>query len=446
MNNSLISQLLENNLESNNYRTWQAITILLILIIPVTSFMKLKGWTSEAMTVESIVGVTVLSSVILLVLYRVIQRYGKHSWTKWLMIIAIFSIFVSFRTIAYNAIETHAIFYLTIILAVFYFDYKLVLFATVLCIVGDYFLLLLHPPSIPPGVSAVGQGIRYLDYLWAGLAAALGTRAMRQLLVLSTELKTANDRLQEDIEKERQLERVLKDFIAAVSHELKTPLGIVQGYAEAVRDSINPHKQQEYMNIIVDETKNMGGLITNMLDLSQLENGFVVLHQHEFCLDDLTDQVLQRFEIIIAEKGLKVSIVRDYNSLWVYGDEAKIALCLVNLISNALQQTLEHGGIKVTYADQEDQVVFSIVNEGHIDPEDLDKIWLPFYRTEKSRSKEHGGTGLGLTITRHILDLHGSSYGVENTDQGVRFYFSLLKRKALGVIQPNIMDIPTHLN
>lgn len=433
-------------MESNNYRALKAITFLLILIIPVTSVMKLNGWTSPSMTLDSIVRVTLFSGVILLILYRVIRRYGKHSWTKWLVILSIFAIFVSFRAIAYNAQETHAIFYLTIILAVFYFDYRLVLFATGLCIAGDYLLLYFRPPTVPHGVSEVAQGIRYLNYLWAGLAAAFGTYAMRQLLALSTELKSANDRLQEDIEKERQLERVLKEFIAAVSHELKSPLGLVQGYAEAVLDGLNPQKHQEYMGVIIDETRNMGELITNMLDLSQLENGFVSIKPHVFSLDALTEKVLQRFSIMIAEKNLAVAVSGDSSPVWVMGDEAKIALCLVNLISNALQQTPEGGWIEITIEHRQDSAVFMIENEGHIAEENLVRIWRPFYREEKSRSKEYGGTGLGLSITRHIFELHHSAYGVENTDRGVRFHFSLFPGEEPEVPVSGITEIPIHLS
>lgn len=428
MNNTMIARLLEYNTAHNNQRVMQATFFLLILIIPVTVFMKLQGWTTSGLTIQSILIVTLYGTVVLLLLNLVLKRYGKNAWTKWLVMVAIWSIFLSFRSSAYHAGETHALMYLIIILSIFYFDYKLVLFATFLCIFGDYLLLLRYPHSMPPGGTILGQGIRYLNYLWSGLAAALGTRAMHQLLHVSTELKSANDLLQQDIENERRMEQVRKEFIAAVSHELKSPLSIVQGYAEAVKDGVKPHKQAEYMDTIIDETRNMGELISNMLDLSQLENGYIKLNQHAFAIDDLADEILHRLQKILEEKKLNVVIQKRGSSLQVWGDRAKIELCMLNLISNAIQHTPAVGTITIAFQERDQQVEFSVENVGTpIGEADLAKIWLPFYRTEKSRSKEFGGTGLGLTITAKILDLHQGQYGVENTDNGVRFYFCLQK-------------------
>lgn len=427
INNSIITRLLENNTAHNNQRVMQTILILLILIIPVTLFMKFRGWTSPDLSVASILKVSLYSTVVLILLNQIVKHYGKHAWTKWLVMLAISSIFLSFRSIAYHAVETHALMYLVIILSVFYFDYKLVLFATFLCIAGDYILILRYPASMPPGGAILGQGIRYLNYLWSGLAAALGTRAIHQLLHLSTKLKTANDLLQQDIENERRMERIRQEFIAAVSHELKSPLSIVQGYAEAVKDGLKPHKQEEYMDIIIDETKNMSELITNMLDLSQLENG-MRLNQQAFAIDELCEEILHRLQKILEEKNLRVRIHQSGNLMLVWGDRSKIELCLLNLMTNAIQHSAPAGCITISLVENEQELMFSIENEGPpIADEDLSKIWQPFYRTEKSRSKEFGGTGLGLTITARILDLHQSQYGVENTPNGVRFYFELQK-------------------
>lgn len=428
INNTMITRLLEYNTAHNNQRVMQATFFLLFLIVPVTVFMKLQGWTTPGLTIRSILIVTLYGTVVLLILNEVLKRYGKHAWTQWLVMVAIWSIFLSFRSTAYHAGETHALMYLIIILSIFYFDYKLVLFATFLCIAGDYLLLLHYPHSMPTGGPILGQGIRYLNYFWSGLAAALGTRAMHQLLHVSTELKSANDMLQQDIENERRMERVRKEFIAAVSHELKSPLSIVQGYAEAVKDGVKPHKQAEYMDTIIDETKNMGELISNMLDLSQLENGYIRLNQQTFTMDELAGEILHRLQKILEEKNLTVVIRKNVSSTQVWGDRAKIELCMLNLISNAIQHTPAAGSITISYQESDQALEFAVENEGvPISEEDLTRIWLPFYRTEKSRSKEFGGTGLGLTITSKILDLHQSQYGVLNTANGVRFYFRLQK-------------------
>jgi signal transduction histidine kinase len=424
MNNKLITYLLENNLEHNNYRVLQTIFILVVLIIPVTSFMKLRNWTSEALTFQKILLVTILCMLLLILLFFVVRKFGKLDWSKWLVITAIFGMLVSFRSIAYNSVETHALFYLVIVLSVFYFDFKLVLYTTALCIAGDYILVMYFPSSSPDG-GAVGQGIRYLNYLWSGLAAAIGTSAARQLLELSTQLKMSNEMLQRDIEKEQQLERILKEFIATVSHELKSPLSIVRGYAEAVRDGFNPHKHQQYLDVILDETDNMEKLITNMLNLSELENGSVHLHWKIFDLNRLTEKVLNRLEAKLAEKNLEIE-KSAVMPIMVHGDEAKIEICLLNLISNAIQQSFAGGKIYINYNCTNEKVEFSIENEGlPIQEDDLDSIWQPFYRAEKSRSKEYGGTGLGLTITQQILELHHTTCQVENTNRGVRFFFTI---------------------
>jgi signal transduction histidine kinase len=152
--------------------------------------------------------------------------------------------------------------------------------------------------------------------------AAIGTSAARQLLELSTQLKMSNEMLQRDIEKEQQLERILKEFIATVSHELKSPLSIVRGYAEAVRDGFNPNKHQQYMDVILDETDNMEKLITNMLNLSELENGSVHLHWKIFDLNRLTEKVLNRLEAKSAEKYLEIEKPA-VMPIMVHGDEVK---------------------------------------------------------------------------------------------------------------------------
>lgn len=427
-NNSMITHLLEYNTAHNNQRVMQTIFLLLFLIIPVTVFMKLRGWTSPGLTFQGILLVSLYSTIILIFLNQILKRYGKHAWTKWLVMLAIWSIFLSFRSIAYHALETHALMYLIIILSVFYFDYKLVLFATFLCIAGDYLLLWRYPASAPPGGAILGQGIRYLNYLWSGLAAALGTRAIHHLLHLSTKLKSANDLLQQDIENKRRMERVRREFIAAVSHELKSPLSIVQGYAEAVKDGLKPDRQEEYMDIIIDETKNMGELISNMLDLSQLENGYIQLNEQNFALDVLSQEILHRLEKILEEKKLQMKVIKNCQTLQVWADRSKVELCLLNLMTNAIQHAAPESCITLSFTEEVQEIRFSIENQGHpIADEDMSRIWIPFYRTEKSRSKEYGGTGLGLTITAKILDLHQRKYGVENTQDGVRFYFWLQK-------------------
>ena len=427
--NSLIGRLLEKNLENTNWLIFSVMLILVALIIPVTSYMEYRGWTSGAMSQRDILLVAAITAGILLFLYIILMNYGRREWTRWVSIFSVFLVFMVFRIPSHTAVETHALFYLVIVLAIFYFDYRMVLFAAGLCMLGDFLLQFYFMGRTPAGPAAMQLSIRYLNYLWVGIAAALGTRAMRNLLQQSTELKGEIDRLQEDIEKERQLDRVRKEFMAAVSHELKSPLALVQGYAEAVRDGVKPEKQTYYMDVIIDEVQDMGDLITNMLDLTQLENGYVKLNWQVFHLELLVDRLVERYRPLWEEKGLQVEIKAGSEDLEVAGDEMQIEHAAANLFLNAIQHTPEGGDICVQLAAGEgDEVVFAIENEGGpINEDDLKKIWLPFYRQEKSRSKEFGGTGLGLTIARTIFNLHHSRFGAENISRGVRFYFSLKK-------------------
>lgn len=426
MNSSLISHLLENNTQHNNFFILKLVSFLLAIIVPVTVLMKIGGLTSPYLSLSNIVKVVIASAIILLLLHRILVKYGKHDWSKWLVITSAFSIFMMFRAAAHAAIEVHTILYLSIILSIFYFDYLLVIYATILCIAGDYIFVLFFPSSIPSGGVPAEQFIRYLNYSWVGIAGAIGTYTMRQLLQLASELKYTNDRLQEDIEKEKELEGILKDFIAAASHELKSPLSIIQSYAEAVKDGVNPAKQEQYLNTIIQETSYMGKLISDMLDLSRLEKGYTHLEYQEFDLYQLAIKTVHRFQSYLENKKLMLEAENNASYPIVKADYGKIEICLANFITNAIQNTPEKGKIKITLQEKEGEILFIVENEGsHLEEEELHKIWLPFYRKDKSRSKEYGGTGLGLAITRNILDLHGSRYGAYNTSLGVAFFFSL---------------------
>ncbi|SHG69382.1 Histidine kinase-, DNA gyrase B-, and HSP90-like ATPase [Thermosyntropha lipolytica DSM 11003] len=426
MNNSLISHLLEDNTQHHNFFILKLVSFLLAVIVPVTILMKISGLTTPNLSLTNIVKVVTASALILLFLRSILKVYGKHNASKWLVITSIFSIFMMFRTAAYAALEVHTILYLTIILSIFYFDYRLVIYATFLCIAGDYVFSLFFPQSIPTGGSAAEQFIRYLNYTWAGMAGSMGTYTMRQLLHLASELKYTNDRLQEDIEKEKKLEQILKDFIAAASHELKSPLGIIQSYAEALRDGLKPNKQEQYLNTIINETSYMGKLVNDMLDLSRLENGYAEITKQEFDIYQLTAKIIQRWQSWIEEKNLQCQIINQTAYPRVIGDYSKIEICLTNFITNALQNTPPGQKITIHIQEEEKHILWAIENEGsHLAEKDLQKVWLPFYRTDKSHSKEYRGTGLGLAITQNILNLHKSHYGVKNTSKGVCFYFSL---------------------
>lgn len=239
-------------------------------------------------------------------------------------------------------------------------------------------------------------------------------------------LKAANAKLEEDIEKERNLEKMRKEFVASVSHELKTPITLIDGYAVGLKDNIFEGEEKDfYLDIIIDEARKMGHLVTDMLDLSQLESGNFKLTLEEFNLKELIDLTLKKFETLFNEKSVKIetSLIDDAR---VNADFGRMEQVLTNFITNALRHVNENGLIRVNMIDKGKYITLEVENTGsHMPDEEMDKIWDKFYKLDKSGNRKLGGTGIGLSIVKNILTLHGYSYGVCNTDDGVKFYFDI---------------------
>lgn len=239
-------------------------------------------------------------------------------------------------------------------------------------------------------------------------------------------LKSANEKLKKDIEKEKTLEKMRKEFIAGVSHELKTPVGLIEGYAEGLKDNIVTSKEDReyYLNVIIDEASNMGNLISDMLDLSQLESGNFKLNKMEMDLGDLVWKCYQKYYTIFNEKGIELDInVVNAN---IFADKYRIEQVLNNYINNAMKYVKNK--ITINMVEKEKEVMVQVINDGEkISEDELDKIWDKFYKVDKSRNRKAGGTGLGLSIVKNIIELHHGKYGAANIEEGVEFYFSLNK-------------------
>lgn len=241
-------------------------------------------------------------------------------------------------------------------------------------------------------------------------------------------LHVANEKLQQDIEKERQLENTRKEFISGVSHELKTPLSVIRSFAEGIQDGVSKDTTY-YTDVILEETDKMNRLIVEMLELAKLESGTYKLEIDTFSIGELIHQVYTKLSFSIEEKNLQVNMDVDSNIL-VQANHSRIEQVVVNLLSNAIRYTPDGEQVQIRLLEDEDKVKIEIENNGTPIPEEsLNRIWDRFYRLDASRSRHTGGTGLGLSIVKNILDLHHANYGVYNKEDGVVFYFDLQKQK-----------------
>ena len=248
-----------------------------------------------------------------------------------------------------------------------------------------------------------------------------------KLGITLNELKTANEQLKGDIEKEKKLEKMTKEFIASVSHELKTPISLIEGYAEGLKDGIPKGDDiGYYLDVIIDESKNMNSLVCDMMDLSQLESGNFKLNMSEFNVFELINSIYKKYQTSAIDRHFTLNISATMKNIIVYGDPYRIEEVMNNLISNAIRHTPISKDITIILKTEDGKVSVKVQNEGSfIYSEDLNRIWDKFYKVDKSGNKHFGGTGLGLSIVKNILFLHKSDFGVSNTDTGVCFYFTL---------------------
>lgn len=248
------------------------------------------------------------------------------------------------------------------------------------------------------------------------------------------ELKVANEQLKREIDEKVQIDEMRKEFLSNVSHELKTPIALIQGYAEGLQEVVNddPDSREYYCEVIIDETAKMNVMVRKLLTLNHLEFGQDVLDIEEFNLSDLIHSVVQANDIMIQQKGAQVS-VHIPNVCVVKGDEFKIEEVLINYLSNALNHLDYERQIEIKAEEllQEDgvrKVRIYVFNTGNCIPEeDLEKVWIKFYKVDKARTREYGGSGIGLSIVKAIMDSHHQPFGVSNRENGVEFWFELEK-------------------
>ncbi len=243
----------------------------------------------------------------------------------------------------------------------------------------------------------------------------------------AAEEKIQLQQLRTSLEYAQKAEENRRAMISALTHELKTPLAVIHGYAEGLQSGIAEEKQDAYISVILEETETMDAMVMQMLDLSRLEAGKVRLASDRFSLHAMIRAAVERMELAAGEKQLSVTVDIGEDFL-ITADESRMRQVIVNLLSNAIRYTEPGGQILLKLCREGRSVRFSIANTAQpLPPEALEKVFEPFYRADSSRTKE--GTGLGLAIVRQILLLHNGGCSVRNIWRNgvcyVTFSFSL---------------------
>lgn len=242
-----------------------------------------------------------------------------------------------------------------------------------------------------------------------------------------SELKSANNRLMQDLEQRDKLEQMRSEFLGNVSHELKTPIALIQGYAEGLKEGIDTDAESRefYCDVIIDEVSKMNHMVRNLLALNQLEFGDEEIQFERFDLTELAAGVLESMELFAEQTKAKVQFLTT-EPVYVWADEYKVEQVVRNYVGNAFHHVSGDMVIEVKIGVQGDVARMTVFNTGNAIPEeDLGHIWEKFYKVDKAHTREYGGNGIGLSIVKAVMESLHQKYGVENYDNGVAFWFEL---------------------
>ncbi len=241
------------------------------------------------------------------------------------------------------------------------------------------------------------------------------------------DLKNANIALKHDIAKKEEIDEMRKEFLSNVSHELKTPIALIQGYAEGLKEGINDDEENRnfYCEVIMDEASKMNIMVKKLLTLNQLEFGNESANMERFDIVEMVKNYIRSAELLAKQKDVTVKF-GDYHPIFVWGDEFKIEEVLQNYYSNAINHVSGDNIIEIKLVHKDGKVRVSVFNTGESIPkENIDYIWDKFYKVDKARTREYGGSGVGLSIVKAIMESMQQDYGVINYANGVEFYFEL---------------------
>ena len=242
-----------------------------------------------------------------------------------------------------------------------------------------------------------------------------------------SELKTANNELLKDIERKDKVDEMRREFLSNVSHELKTPIALIQGYAEGLREGVNDDAESRefYCDVIMDEAARMNTMVKKLLTLNQLEFGNEVVTMERFDVAALIKNYIVSCDILVKQNNVSIRM-EEYDPIYVWGDEFKVEEVFANYFTNAINHAGGDKIIDIKIRKEEQSVRVSVFNTGEpIPQESVDHLWEKFYKVDKARTREYGGSGIGLSIVKAIMESMNQQYGVINYDNGVEFWFML---------------------
>lgn len=241
-------------------------------------------------------------------------------------------------------------------------------------------------------------------------------------------LEKANEQLEKDLKEKEKIDEMRKSFVSDISHELKTPIALIQGYAEGLKYSIADNESRDfYCQTIIEESEKMNDLVKKITSLSQIEYGYTKVELEQFDIKEIVENKLHTMQLLLEQNEIKLN-THLYSQI-VEMDRSLLDEILNNYLSNAINHINKNKILNISFENySKDKIKISIFNTGENIPEnELENLWIKFYKVDKARTREYGGSGIGLSIVKAILDNVNQEYGVLNKENGVEFWFTLKK-------------------
>ena len=294
---------------------------------------------------------------------------------------------------------------------------------------GNIVMMRTAVSSMKESAAVTNRFILFVGLLAIGVAFVVALFLSKAMEHTISTLQSENDKLTRDIELKEKSEKMRKEFISNVSHELKTPIAVIQGYAEGLLDDVadDPEDRKYYAEVIVDEAGRMNSMVRQLLSLNQLEYGSYNMNMERFSLNEMIEGVVESNEILATQNDVKIE-VKDFAPTDVLADEFFAEQVLTNYLTNAIHYAKGDKLVKISVLDKDKDVRISVFNTGDKIPEDaIDHIWEKFYKVDAARTREYGGSGIGLSVVKAVMESFNKECGVKNFEDGVEFYFELEK-------------------